>query len=101
MSGATLGPIGIAPLDLNIEEQYFTNNLVVCTKLKQHLILGIDFAQRYKIGIDWDVNGKLFLRGEGKKIASSLKTINSEQQMIASLKYQEMNRLRQKKKYIK
>ena len=30
----------------------------MCTNLK-HLILGIDFAQRYKVGIDWDINGKL------------------------------------------
>ena len=37
---ATLGPIGIAPLDLNIEEQHFTHNFIVHTKLKQHLILG-------------------------------------------------------------
>ena len=29
-------------------------NFVVCAKLKQHLILGLDFAQRYKIRIDWD-----------------------------------------------
>ena len=69
-----------------MEEQYFTYNFVVCAKLKQHLILGLDFAQRYKIRIDWDINEKLFLRCEGKKIASSLKTINSGQWMIASLK---------------
>ena len=36
-------------------------------KWKQHLILGLDFAQRYRLGIDWDMNGKLFLRNEGKK----------------------------------
>ena len=86
MSGATLGPIGKAPSDLNIEEQNFTHNFIVCTKLKQHLTLGCDFTQRCKIGIDWDINGKLFLRHEGKKIASSLKTNNTGQQMISSLK---------------
>ena len=35
-SRATLCPIGIAPLDLNIEEQNFTHNFIVCTKMKQH-----------------------------------------------------------------
>ena len=50
-----------------IEEQNFTHNFIVCTKLKQNLILGMDFAPRYKIGIDWDINGKLFCRHEGKK----------------------------------
>ena len=43
-SGATLSPIQIAPLDLNLEEQNFTHNIIVCTKLKQHLILGLDSA---------------------------------------------------------
>ena len=49
---ATLGPIGIAPLELNIDDQNFGHNFIVYTKLKQHLILGLDFAQRYRIGID-------------------------------------------------
>ena len=78
-SGATLGPRGIAPLDLNIEEQNFTHKFVLCTKLKQHLILGLDFAQRYKIGLDLDINEKVFLRCEGRKIGSSLETLDSGQ----------------------
>ena len=59
-SGTTLGPIQIAPLELNTDDQNFVHNFVVCTKLKQHLILGLDFAQRYRIGMDWDMYGKLF-----------------------------------------
>ena len=39
----TLGPIGIV-LDLNIKEQNFTHNFIVCTKVKQNFILGLDFA---------------------------------------------------------
>ena len=58
-SGATLGPAKIAQLNLNGEQQNFTHNFIVCTKLKQHLILGLDFAERYKISIDWDINGKI------------------------------------------
>ena len=76
-SRATLSLIGIAPLDLSIEDQNFTHNFIVCTKLKQHLILGLSFAQRYKTHIDWDINGKLFFRQEGKKMGTSLKTNDS------------------------
>ena len=65
-SGATLGPIGISPLDFNIEEQNSAHNFIMCTKLKQNLIVGLSFVQRYKIGIYWDINGKLFLGHEGK-----------------------------------
>ena len=43
--GTTLGPIGIAPLDLNIDDQIFMQNFIACTKFKQHLILGLEFAQ--------------------------------------------------------
>ena len=60
VSRAILGPIGIAPLELNIDDYNFKHNFVVCTNLKQHPILGLDFAQRYRIGIDWDINGIFF-----------------------------------------
>ena len=73
-SGGTLGPIGIAPLELNIDDQNFVYSFIVCTKLKQHLILRLDLAQRCRIGIDWEKYGILFLRCEGKKIATSMKT---------------------------
>ena len=52
LSGATLAPIGTALLDSNTDDQNFMHNFVVCTKLKQHLILGLDFSQRYRTGID-------------------------------------------------
>ena len=83
-SGATLGPEGIAPLELNIDDQTFVHNFVVCAKLKKHLILGLEFAQRYRIGIYWDMYGKLFLRCEDKKIATFMKTNDLEQWTIAS-----------------
>ena len=70
-SRATLGPTGIAPPGLKIE-QNFTHNFIVYIKLKQNLILGLDFAQTYKIDIDSDIDGKLFPRCKGKKIATSL-----------------------------
>ena len=63
-SRATLGPIGIAPLELSIDYQNFAHIFIVCTKLKQHLILGLDIAQRYRIGTDWDMYGILFLRNK-------------------------------------
>ena len=43
-------------------------------------------GQRYKIGIDWDINGKLFLGGKDKKIASSMKTNDFGQWTIAPFK---------------
>ena len=51
----------------------------------KHLILGLNFTKRYRIGIDWDIYGKLILTGEGQKIVTSMKTNNLDQQTTASL----------------
>ena len=59
-SGTTLGPIGIVPLTLDNNGHLFIYNFVVCRNLKQTLIVGLNFAQCYKIGIDWDVFGTLY-----------------------------------------
>ena len=42
-------------------------------KLKQPLIIGLYFAQRYRIGIDWDAYGILFLQHYERKIATVMK----------------------------
>ena len=66
VTGTTLCPIGIAHLAMNIEEHNFQHNFIICTKLKQPLIIELDFAQRYKLGVDWDTSGTLFLGLDGK-----------------------------------
>ena len=53
-SGTFLGPMGIAPLELNIDNHIFVHNFTIYTKLKEPLIWGLDFAQRYRIGVDTD-----------------------------------------------
>ena len=60
-SQTMLGPIGIVHLTMNTEEHFFKHNFIICAKLKQPLIIGLDFAQRYKLGVDWDNSGTLYL----------------------------------------
>ena len=57
----TSGPIGKVQLSMNIEEHSFKHNLIIYIKLKQPLIIGLDFAQRYKLGVDWNTSGTLYL----------------------------------------
>ena len=57
-SGTT---IGIGPLELNIDNHVSMHNYIICTKLKQPLIMKLDFAKKYGIGVDWVVYGTLFL----------------------------------------
>ena len=69
---ATLGPKGIVPLILDINDDTFVHNFIICKKPKQPLNLGLHFAQRYKSGVDWDACEHLFLRYEGKMRATAM-----------------------------
>ena len=82
-SRTTLGLIEIVPLILDINNHTFVHNFIICKKLKQSLIVGLDFAQRYKTGIVWDAYGMLFLRYKGKRIAIAIKKDNPCQQTVA------------------
>ena len=84
-SRTTLGPIGIVPLILNINDYIFIHNLIIHKKLRQQFIIGLNFAQRYKIGVDWDAYGTLFLRYKGKKIATVMRKSNPCWQSVALL----------------
>ena len=55
-SGTTSGPLGLMPLIMNTEEHSFKHNFIICMKLKQTFIIGLDFAQRYKVDVDWDTS---------------------------------------------
>ena len=79
-SGTTPGPLGIAHLTMNIEEHSFKYNFIICTKLKH--ILGLEFAQRYKLGVDWDASGTLCLSLDGWEIATAMKKGNTEKQVM-------------------
>ena len=81
-SGMTLGSIGILPLIPDVDKHSFVHKFILCTKLKQSQLIGLDFAQRYKIGLDVNAYGTLFLLHEGKKKVTSKEKSNSEH-MIA------------------
>ena len=44
VSGMTLGTIGIVPLIPDIDNHTFVHNFIIHTKLKQSLIIELDFA---------------------------------------------------------
>ena len=63
---------------MSLEEHSFKHNFVIWTNLKQPLIIGLDFAQRYKLGLDWDTSGRFYLWLDGWKIAIAVKKGNVE-----------------------
>ena len=52
---------------MNIEEHSFKHNFIIGTKLKRPLIIGLDFAQMYKLDMDWKPSGTLYLQIDGCK----------------------------------
>ena len=77
-SGGSIGAVGTIDITCMISNRTFKHKFIVCTALKAQMILGLDFAQTYRIGIDWDKNMEPYLRSEGKFLTSamSLQTLN-------------------------
>ena len=70
MDGTSVCSKGIAKVTLKINDKQFEHSFIVCQNLKQPLLFGMDFTQNYRIGIDWDHNGVLYLRHRGRKLIS-------------------------------
>ena len=60
--GTSLGPKGLVKLLIEINDNHFKHQFIVCQNLTQTLLFGMDFAQHYKIGIDWDHTGASYLQ---------------------------------------
>ena len=77
-SGGSIGAIGTIDIICKISNRTFKHKFIICTALKAQMILGLDFAQTYRIGIDWDRNMEPYLRSEGRFLTSAmpLQTLN-------------------------
>ena len=71
-SGSSVGAIGMIEMICNIKGKSFKHKFIVCSALKETMILGLDFAQSYQIGIDWDDNMDPYLRWNGKYLTSAM-----------------------------
>ena len=77
-SGSSIGAMGTLDITFKVRERPFRHKFIVCSALKTEMILGLDFAQTYRIGIDWDENMAPYLRTAGKFLtkAMPLRTLN-------------------------
>ena len=67
----SLGPKCLVRLLIEINNYHFEHLFTVCQNLKQPLLLRMDFAQCYKIGINWDHTGASYLQYKGRKLMSA------------------------------
>ena len=49
-SGSSIGAIGMMEITCTIRNHSFKHKFIVCSILKARMILGLDFAQTYRIG---------------------------------------------------
>ena len=87
-SGSSVGALGMIEIVFTIEGHIFQHEFIVCSALKTGVILGLDFAQSYQIGIDWDdaMEPYLGLRGKYLTKAMPLQALNPKAiiQMVQS-----------------
>ena len=93
-SGSSVGALGMIEITFTIEGHTFKHKFIVCSALKTDVILGLDFAQSYRIGIDWNDAMEPYLRSRGKYLtmAMPLQALNPEAivQMIQSQSQREL-----------
>ena len=65
---SNLGAKGITTCKIQLETEMIKQDFIVCTYLKQNLILGIDFAHLNYAGIEWKKEGTRILTLKGKNM---------------------------------
>ena len=59
--GGNLGAVGKTTCKIQLGKEMIKQDFIVCTYLKQNLILGIDFAHLNCAGIEWTREGTRIL----------------------------------------
>ena len=67
-NGSNLGLIGIAKGSLLLVAHEFEHKFIVCKYLLHPVVLGLDFAQDFRVGIDWNYQGHLYLHKDLKSL---------------------------------
>ena len=65
--GGDLGSMGTVQLTLRIGTSKVTQDFIVCRELRRNIILGVDFAKRNCVGIQWTTNRTRVLSLNGIK----------------------------------
>ena len=70
--GDSLGPVGEVHLKFQLGKVVFHDRFIILVNLKQDIILGLPWQSNYKIGCDWNREGKHFISIKGQFLAHSI-----------------------------
>ena len=68
----SLGPIGEVHLHFQLGKVVFHNRFIILNNLKQDMILGLPWQSNYKIGSNWNREGKHFITIKSQFLALSI-----------------------------
>ena len=68
----SLGPVGEVHIKFQLGKGVFNNRFVILDNLKRDMILGFTWQSNYKIGCDWNREGKHFISNRGQFLAHSI-----------------------------
>ena len=69
--GSDLGPIGIILCSFILGAQKLEHKFVECKSLLHPFLLGLDFAPEFRVGMDWNSQGQLYLYQDHKPLTYS------------------------------
>ena len=71
--GNSLGPIREVHIHFQLGKVVFHDRFIILNNLKQDMILGLPWQSSYKIGCNWNTEGKHFITIKGQFLALSIK----------------------------
>ena len=72
LDGDSLGPVGEVHIKFQLGKVVFNERFAILDNLKQDMILGLPWQSNYKIGCDWNREGKHFISIRGQFLAHSI-----------------------------
>ena len=68
-SGKSMAPIGMLEVRVTIGDRSFKHPVIVCRQLASDILIGLDFASRFRIGSDWTSDGYMYLHQGSRRLA--------------------------------
>ena len=57
-NGSPIKVLGVTKCPVTLGNDQYTHTFMVCRNIKRHMILGIDFLRKYRIGTNWTEKGE-------------------------------------------
>ena len=74
-TGNNMEPLGFTSISVQLGEYSFEHDFIVCQNLMQPLILGLDALSKHRLGINWTLDGKMYLNCGNREMVNSISEV--------------------------